>query len=88
MQFVNSILALLPVPNPPPNVPEIVASCHGDLLAVMRNLEVSHKISVPPYSAAALTDQFSNWLAKSWLGPSAVLGNTPQAPNAPLNEPV
>ena len=88
MQFVNSILALLPVPNPPPNVPEIVASCHRDLLAVMRSLEVSHKISVPPYSAAALTDQFSNWLAKSWLGPSAVLGDTPQAPNAPLNEPI
>ena len=88
VQFINSILALLPVPNPPPNVPEIVASCHGDLLAVMRNLEISHKISVPPYSAAALTDQFSNWLAKSWLGPSAVLGNTPQAPNAPLNEPI
>ena len=88
VQFVNSILTLLPVPNPPPNVPEIVASCHGDLSAVMRNLEISHQISVPPYSAAALTDQFSNWLAKSWLGPSAVLGNTPQAPNAPLNEPV
>ena len=88
VQFINSILALLPVPNPPPNVPEIVASCHGDLLAVMRNLEISHKISVPPYSTAALTDQFSNWLAKSWLGPSAVLGNTPQAPNAPLNEPI
>ena len=88
VQFINSIIALLPVPNPPPNVPEIVASCHGDLSAVMRNLEVSHKMSVPPYSAAALTDQFSNWLAKSWLGPSAVLGNTPQAPDAPLNGPV
>ena len=88
VQFVNSILALLPVPSPPPNVPEIVALCHGDLSAVMRTLEVSHRVSVPPYSAAALTDQFSNWLAKSWLGPSAVLGNTPQAPNAPLNEPI
>ena len=88
VQFINSIISLLPVPNPPPNVPEIVASCHGDLSAVMRNLEISHKMSVPPYSAATLTDQFSNWLAKSWLSPSAVLGNTPQAPDAPLNEPV
>ena len=88
VQFINSIIALLPVPSPPPNVPEIVASCHGDLSAVMRNLEISHKMSVPPYSAAALTDQFSNWLAKSWLGPSAVLGNTPQAPDTPLNGPV
>ena len=88
VQFVNSIISLLPVPNPPPNVPEIVALCHGDLSAVMCNLEISHKMSVPPYSAATLTNQFSNWLAKSWLGPSAVLGNTPQAPDAPLNEPV
>ena len=88
VQFINSIISLLPKPSPPPNVPEIVASCHGDLSAVMRQLEVSHHMSVPPYSAATLTDQFSNWLAKSWLGPSAVLGDTPQAPLAPLNEPV
>ena len=88
VQFINSIISLLPIPSPPPNVLEIVASCHGDLSAVMRRLEVSHHMSVPPYSAATLTDQFSNWLAKSWLGPSAVLGNTPQAPHAPLNEPV
>ena len=86
VQFINSIISLLPVPSPPPNVPEIVASCHGDLSAVMRRLKISHHMSVPPYSAATLTDQFSNWLAKSWLGPSAVLGNTPQAPNALLNE--
>ena len=88
VQFINSIISLLPVPSPLPNVPEIVASCHSNLSAVMRRLEISHKMSVPPYSAATLTDQFSNWLAKSWLGPSAVLGNTPQAPHAPLNEPV
>ena len=88
VQFVNSVIALLPVPSPPPNVPEIVASCHGDLSAVMRHLEISHKMSVPPYSAATLHDQFSNWLAKSWLGPSAALGNTVQAPQAPLNEPI
>ena len=88
VQFINSIILLLPIPSPLPNVPEIVASCHGDLSAVMRCLEVSHKMSVPPYSAATLTDQFSNWLAKSWLGPSTVLGNTPQAPHAPLNKPV
>ena len=88
VQFVNSIISLLPVPSPPPNIPEIVASCHGDLSAVMRRLEISHKMSVPPYSAATLHDQFSNWLAKSWLGPSAALGNTVQAPQAPLNEPI
>ena len=88
VQFINSIISLLPKPSPPPNVPEIVASCHGDLSAVMRRLEISHHMSVPPYSAATLTDQFSNWLAKSWLGPSAVLGNTPQAPHALLNEPI
>ena len=88
VQFINSIIALLPIPSPPPNVPEIVASCHGDLTAVMRCLEISHHMSVPPYSAATLHDQFSNWLAKSWLGPSAALGHTEQAPQAPLNEPI
>ena len=88
VQFVNSIIALLPIPSPPPNVPEIVASCHGDLPAVMRRLEISHKMSIPPYSAATLHDQFSNWLAKSWLGPSAALGDTVQAPQPPLNEPI
>ena len=88
VQFINSIILLLPIPSPPPNILEIIASCHGNLSAVMCCLEISHKMSVPPYSTANLTDQFSNWLAKSWLGPSAVLGNTPQAPNAPLNEPI
>ena len=88
VQFVNSIISLLPIPSPPPNIPEIVASCHSDLAAVMRHLEVSHHMSVPPYSAATLHDQFSNWLAKSWLGPSAALGNTVQAPQGPLNEPI
>ena len=88
VQFINSIITLLPVPSIPPNVPEIVASCHGDLAAVMHRLEISHNMSIPPFSAATLHDQFSNWLAKSWLGPSAALGNTEQAPQPPLNEPI
>ena len=62
VQFVCKILLPLPSVRPTPNLPEIVASCHGDLQAIMRHLEVVHRVSVPPYSAASLNAQFSNWL--------------------------
>jgi len=62
VQFVREILHPLPPVHPVPNLPEIVTSCHGDLQAIMRHLEVVYRVSVPPYSAASLNAQFSNWL--------------------------
>ena len=43
VQFVHEILHPLPPIHPVPNLPEIVASCHGDLQAIMRHLEVVHR---------------------------------------------
>ena len=62
VQFIKGIISLLPTPSPAPNIPEIVAKCHGDLQSILRHLEIAFKMSVPPYSADSLNDQFSNWL--------------------------
>jgi len=91
VQFVREILLPLPPVFPVPNVPEIVASCHGDLQAIMRHLEVVHRIPVPPGSAASLNAQFSNWLIPSRHS-SMALDDTvvytpaalPRAPAAPI----
>ena len=63
VRFINDLLLPVMPLGPGINIPEIVHSCRGDIETVMRRLEVVHGIPVPPASAQALTNMFSNWLA-------------------------
>jgi hypothetical protein len=66
VKFIEQIIAPLPPFPIPANIPELVQLCHGSLPAILRRLEVVHRAPLPPWTEAAMSDQFSDWLINSW----------------------